>query len=168
MAQDNAKPFDAEDLVGIRVYLTRFWPDIDAALRRGDTAKLQEFDAHIRMVTYGLFKLPAFQGVVYRGASLPPAVAEKYQPGITVRERAFISTLADPARVFPGNVQFVIASITGRQVNLVAEVPEEREVVFFTATRFKVLAVDHDMAGGVRTVYLLEIPDPRLIQGPTG
>jgi hypothetical protein len=151
-----------EDLVGVRVYITDFHREIDAALRRIDTTKLAEFDAHIRVATYGLHRLPAYRGAVYRGATLPEHAAAKYSAGMVIQERAFVSTSADPARRFPGNVQYVIHSVNGRLVRALADDPEELEVVFFTQTRFKVLAVDVDTASGDRTVYLAEIPDPRL------
>jgi hypothetical protein len=155
-----------EDLVAVRVYLTKFYKEIDTALRRADRVKLQEFDPHIRLATNALFQLPAFRGVVYRGTTLPDDVTPKYTPGIVIRERAFVSASADPARRFPGNVQYIIVSVTGRKVRALGDDPEEQEILFFTATRFKVLAVDLDPATGVRTVYLCEIPDPRLIQAP--
>ena len=155
-----------EDLVAVRVYLTKFYKEIDTALRRADAHKLEEFDPHIRLATYALFQLQAFRGVVYRGTTLPQDVAAKYTPGMIIRERAFIDTSADPARRFAGNVQFIINSVTGRKVRALAEDPEEQEVLFFTATRFKVLAVDVELGSATRTVYLSEIPDPRLIQAP--
>lgn len=152
------------DLVAVRTYITRFYGVIDTALREGDPAKLQEFDAHIRVATFGLYQLPAFHGPVYRATTLPEETAHKYVPGIIVQERSFVSASADPARRFPGNVQYVINSVTGRLVRALADDPEELEVVFFTATRFKVLAVELDAERAERTVYLSEIPDPRLIR----
>ena len=153
-----------EDLVAVRTYITRFYGEIDAALRQADGAKLAEFDAHIRVATYGLFQLPAYRGVVYRGAALPEHAAARYVPGRVIQEPAFISASADPARRFPGDVQYVIHSVTARLVRALADDPEELEVVFFTQTKFKVLALDKGAAPGGLIVYLLEIPDPRLIQ----
>jgi len=151
-----------EDLVALRLCLTSLNGEIADALRRADREKLAEYDPHIRLATHGLFQLPAFRGPVYRGAQLPDDVAERYVPGDVVRERSFLSASADPTREFHGNVQFVIESVTGRSVGALADDPEEREIVFLTATRFKVLAVEVDGTTGVRTVYLAELPDPAI------
>ena len=151
-----------EDLVAVRTYITLFHGEIDKALRQADWAKLKEFDAHIRVTTYGLFQLPAYHGVVYRGAALSAHAAAQYVPGRIIQEPAFISASAAPARRFPGNVQYVIHSVNGRMVRALADDPEELEVVFFTQTKFKVLAMDKGAAQGELTVYLSELPDPRL------
>lgn len=151
------------DLVAVRTYITQFHGVIDKALREREWDKLKELDAHIRVATHGLFQMPAFRGAVYRGTQLPEHIVSKYVPGTIIQERAFISTSANPARRFPGNVQYVINSVNGRLVRALADDPEELEVVFFTATRFKVLAVDLVSGQDIRTVYLSEIPDPRLI-----
>ena len=155
-------PIAREDMVAVRAYLTRFHREIDTALRQADRAQLKAFDAHIRVATYGLFQLPAYRGVVYRGATLSAHAARQYVPGSVIQERAFVSASADPARSFPGNVQYVIHSVNGRLVRALADDPEELEVVFFTQTKFKVLAVDEGSAQDELTVYLAEIPDPRL------
>jgi len=88
-----------------------------------------------------------------------------YIPGTIVFEHAFVSTTADPARRFPDNTTFVIASINGRDVSMLADFPEQQEVVFFTGTRFKVLATEHDDRADDWYIYLAEMPDPRLLQG---
>jgi hypothetical protein len=155
-----------EDLVAVRGYITDDFAMIDSALRLLDRDKLEELDPYIRLATYGLFQLPSYRGVVYRGTMLSEATAACYVPGTVVFEHAFVSATADPARRFPGNTTFVIASINGRDVSLVATNPEERDVVFFTGTRFKVLAVEQDGAQSHRVIYLAEIPDKRLFQGP--
>ena len=94
--------------------------------------------------------------------------AANYVPGTVVFEHAFVRATADPARRFPGDTTFVIASINGRDVSAIAPDPEAREVVFFTGTRFKVLAVETDDVFDHRVIYLAEIPDTRLLQGYAG
>jgi len=153
-----------EALVAVRGYITADFARIDAALRRLDEAELKELDAYIRLATYGLFHLPSFRGVVYRGCNLSRETLSHYIPGTVVFEHAFISATANPARRFPGNTTFVIASINGRDVSMLADDPEEREVVFFTGTRFKVLKTERDARADDWYVYLAEIPDRRLFQ----
>jgi len=158
------KDIPIEDLVAVKAYITEDYAQIDAALRELDMAKLERLDAYIRVATSGLYQLPAYRGPVYRAATLPEEIAAKYVPGAIVREHAFVSTLANPAVRFPGNTTFVIASVNGRDVSVFSNHPEEREVVFFTGTLFRVLAVGLVPSTGHRTIYLAEIPDPRLAE----
>jgi hypothetical protein len=153
-----------ECLAALRRYLATDFGIVDSALRRLDDAQLKELDEFVRLITHGLFKLPSFRGVVFRGASLSSEAIAQYVPGNIVFEYAFISTTADPARRFPGTTTFVIASINGRDVSMLTEIPQEREVLFFTGTRFKVLATEHDAHADDWYIYLAEIPDRRLLQ----
>jgi hypothetical protein len=89
-------------------------------------------------------------------------------PGHVVVERSFISATADPARRYPGNTTFVIASINGRDVSALSDAPDEGEVMFFTGTWFKVLATEQDAAANERYIYLAEIPDRRLMRESIG
>lgn len=155
-----------EDLVAVRTYITDYHLVIDTALRTIDMSALKEYDAHIRVATFGLYQLPTFSGPVFRGADLPEALLARYVPGSIIQERAFVAASANPACCFPGNLLYVILSVNGRLVRGLADDPEELEVVFFTQTRFKVLAVDSDAATKRHTVYLAEIPDPRLTHAP--
>jgi hypothetical protein len=154
-----------EHLAALRRYLSTDFGIVDSALRQIDYARLKELDEFIRFVTYGLFQLPSFQGVVYRGADLSTDALAHYIPGTVVFEHAFVITTADPARRFLGNTTFVIASINGRDVSILADLPEQQEVVFFTGTRFKVLATEYDARVEDYYIYLAEIPDPNLLQG---
>jgi len=162
--------FDLEDipeelLSAVRHYITSDYARVNSALRSLDPVQLAELDGFIRQVTEGLFELPSFRGVVYRGATLSDEAAAHYVPGHVVFENAFISATGEPARRFPGDTTFVIASINGRDVSMLSETPDELEVLFFTGTRFKVLATEHDATARERYIYLAEIPDRRLLQG---
>lgn len=154
-----------EQLAAVKRYITTDFGIVDSALRRLDRAQLEELDEFIRLIIYGLFKLPSFRGVVYRGTTLSDDAARHFVPGNVVFEHAFISATANPASRYPGNTTFVIASINGRDVSLLADFPEEQEVVFFTGTLFKVLATEYDVRTDDRFIYLAEIPDPVLLQG---
>ena len=163
MSEPAAK-LNMTDLVAVRRYITDDYALLDDALRKVDAGKLKELDAHIRVATFGLIELPSHRGPAFRGIELSEATLAKYQPRLVIREHAFVSATANPALRFPGNVTYVIESVNGRNVELVADSPIEREVVFFTGTRFFVLAVDRD-AHGEATVYLREVPDGRLVRG---
>lgn len=153
-----------EDLVAVRQYITEDYALLDGALRALDMEKLNELDAHIRVATFGLAALPSHRGPVFRGAELPEAIVAKYRPGLVIREHGFVCVTANPALRFPGNATYVIESVNGREVELVADSPVEREVVFFTGTRFAVLGLERD-ASGEAAIYLRELPDERLLRG---
>ena len=118
-----------EHLAAVRRYITTDFGIVDSALRRVDYAQLKELDEFIRLVTYGLFQLPSFRGVVYRGTTLSDDAAGHYVPGNVVFEPSFVCATADPARRYPGNTTFVIASINGRDVSMLADFPEEQEII---------------------------------------
>jgi hypothetical protein len=161
---ESAARLDMTDLVAIRQYITVDYPRVDRALRTLDAAELKELDAQIRIATFGLTELPSHRGPVFRGTELSEATLAMYQPRQLIREHAFVSATANPALRFPGNATYVIESVNARDVTLLADSQVEREVVFFTGTRFVVLAVDRE-AGGEATVYLREMPDGRLVRG---
>ena len=163
MGQNPLAGIDMEELVAVKGYIGEDHARLDEPLRQLDMQKLKELDPYIRLATYGLFQLPAYRGAVFRGTSLAPEAAARYVPGAVVREHAFVSAVANLSIAFPGDTLFVIASVNGRDVSALADRPDEHEVVFFTGTRFKVLAVD-DGADGRRTIYLAEIPDSRLLE----
>ena len=164
MSQSDFEHASAAALAALKRYLADDFETIDAALRNLDPAKLAALDGYIRLVTYSLFELPSFRGIVYRGTSVPAEASANYIPGTVVFEHAFIRATADPSRRFPGDTTFVIASINGRDVSDVAPEREAREVLFFTGTRFKVLAVETDDVFDHRVVYLADIPDLRMLQ----
>ncbi len=74
-----------------------------------------------------LAKLPPHHGPVFRGTHLPDGELARYQPGVVVTERAFVSTSVDPAvarfAAFAGNVEFKILSKTGRDISSYSAFP---------------------------------------------
>lgn len=153
-----------EDLVALRAYTREnpaYYQEINRALRENDADALARYDDQIRATTSGLNQLPPFQGTVYRGIrGLSPEqaanIANNYEPGSTVTERAFTSTAAgDPA--FEGRVQFVIESESGRDISQVSHFPDsEREVLFAPGTQFRVLDRQFDPAAGTWEIFLAE------------
>lgn len=128
-----------EDLVAVRGYTgDEFYSQMNSALRSGDPAALAQYDAHIRATTSGLNQLPPTTGEYYRGMQIPSGnvsdVLSKYEPGQVVTEPHFLST-GEP---FPGNVQYVVQSTTGRDVSSLSHYPHESEVLFPPGSRFQV------------------------------
>jgi hypothetical protein len=133
-----------EDLAAIRGYTgDEFYRQMNQGMREGDLALLERYDPHIRTITSGLDKLPAYEGVVGRGITInDPAVLQnlvnRYEPGQIVREPSFVST--DTRAYFPGNVQFEIVSRAGRDVSdLSRHASTETEVLFAPGSSFQVL-----------------------------
>lgn len=158
---------ETEDLVALFAYLNHDHAKIDRALRALDMPALKELNAHIRLTTYTLSRLPDQRGTVWLGADLRGEPLAHYAPGTVVREHGFICASAD-ARLRPGgNVTYAVRSVNARLVHSLAERPEELTVMFFTGTRFKVLGVERDDVGAAATVYLSELPDRRLLKSPS-
>jgi hypothetical protein len=162
LSSDNLKDIPIEDLVAVKSYISEDYGAIDGALRRMARAKLEQLDAYIRVATSGLYRLPPYRGPVYRATTLSGDIAAKYVPGITVREHSFVSSVASPTIRFCANTTFVIASVNGRDVSMLSDHPEEGEVVSFSDTCFRVLAVQGKESSAERTIYMAEIPDARL------
>lgn len=149
-----------DHLVALQAYLTEDQAVLDVPLRRTDRPRLDELEGYIQFATWGLFRMPRHTGPVFRAAPPLPAGADPYRAGEMLREHAFVRTTANPALRFATDDVYVIESVHGRDVGWLADDPHEQEVLFFTGTRFIVLAVDE--AAGTRSVYLREVPDPRL------
>jgi hypothetical protein len=107
-----------------------------------------------------LEKLPPHSGMVYRGADLAPDVLAQYQLGAVVTEHAFLSSSLDPAvahsTAFAGNVEFRIASKTGRDVSSFSTFPTEREVLFPTGLQFYVVDRRFDPLTGKTIIEMAE------------
>lgn len=159
----------AEDLVALRLYLTRDHARIDQALRALDMSALEALNAHIRLATYGLSLLPDQRGTVWLAADLPAEALAHFVPGGVVREHGFVCATADMALRLGGNTTFAVQSVNGRLVRALAAKPAELTVMFFTGTRFEVLGLDQTAPSrtvGHTTVYLREMPDRRLLKSP--
>ncbi len=138
------------DLVSIRGYTSNsFYEDMNKGLREGDPELIDRYDAHSRSLTSGLNQMSGYEGNVSRGIHLTGEklfdVINRYEPGTVVEEPAFFST--DRIKSFPGNVQFEVESVTGRDVqSLSTHSDSEAEVLFPPGTKFKVLNRAYDSA----------------------
>ncbi|WP_460701034.1 ADP-ribosyltransferase [Nocardia thraciensis] len=106
---------------------------------------------HIRAA---LEKLPDHKGVVYRGTYLSDDMLALYQKGNVVRDRAFLSTAANPHARFPGNAQFRIVSRTGKDISKYTIKKEEQEVLFKEETPFEVVNRKDTVQGGYEFSYI--------------
>lgn len=116
-----------------------------------------ELELYVRLIESGLSQLPSFKGTVFRGTNLTPEQLAKYKKDEIVTESAFTSTSTVAGDAFPGNTQFVINSKNGREISILSEYPNEKEVLFKSNTKFKVLTVDFDKKANTTVIYLDEI-----------
>lgn len=87
----------------------------------------------------GLAKIPKYQGIVKRGASLPQNIRDLHKKGSIVPYDAFTSTSTSSG--FGGPDQFYIYSKTGRPIMGFSGLEGENEVLFQSRTNFKVIDV---------------------------
>jgi hypothetical protein len=137
------------DLSALADYTGPGHVDLNEALRSGIMDASQQ--ARVEALNQALEKLPPHHGPVFRGTHLPDGELARYQPGVVVTERAFVSTSIDPAvarfAAFAGNVEFKILSKTGRDVSSFSAFPSEREVLFPPGVQFYVLDRRSDSTG---------------------
>lgn len=107
-----------DELLSIIRYTGSYSDPLNLALRDPTTPAGSPWKGYERTLNAALAKLPKFRGVVIRGASLPPAIDQKYQKGQVVSDPAFLSTAAasESPLDFLGTHELVIKSKTGRYV----------------------------------------------------
>lgn len=92
-------------------------------------------------------------------AALAPGRPDALVAGQEIVEPGFLPAIANPAIRVPGEVEYVIWSVTGRRVGALAGTAGRDRVVFAASSRFRVLAV---VAAAppeqVSRVYLRELP----------
>ncbi|MFJ3671195.1 hypothetical protein ACIPSE_32520 [Streptomyces sp. NPDC090106] len=153
------------DLVAARLYLRGEGDLLDHAVR-GATA-----GPHVplaRCVTAGLRRLPSYRGATVLRARLDDAERAWYAGRRLVTEWAFCWALTSAAAL-PGDVDFVIWSMTARRTALLDPEPADR-VLFLPGTSFKVLATREGERPAVllRELSASEIgPDGRVEAGRT-
>jgi hypothetical protein len=153
-----AGPWSSGDPSALADYTGPGHADLNSALRSGTVDASQQ--ARIEALNQALEKLPPHHGPVFRGTHLPDDELARYQPGVVVTERAFVSTSMDPAvarfAAFAGNVEFKILSRTGRDISSVSMFPTEQEVLFPTGVQIYVLDRRSDPLTGRTIIEMIE------------
>jgi hypothetical protein len=152
------------DLTALRLYLD----DADGALDHRELARaLRAGENHLApyaaCLASGLRLLPAYRGVVLRGAGGELDEEDELRPGTLLRDPAPVSAMTATGRTaLPRGPRYAIWSVTGRQTwgpsadGGKPEAGAQQEVVFAPGTPFRVLDV---RTGGASTVILLrELP----------
>jgi hypothetical protein len=132
---DLVRDMTDDQIIGVIGYTGSDYRMLNKALRSKDPGELQRLGPYIRAADQGLAALPNYEGLVYRGADLPPDIIAKYEPGKVVTEDAFTSTSYDSGQKFSGNVVFEILSHTGKQVEFLSQFSHEKEILLRPGTR---------------------------------
>lgn len=139
---------DAE-LTGLAYYIGSGYVCLNPYLR-GEAESSPDVDKLVETVNAGLRRLPRYQGLVLRGATLPESVRAQHTVGAVIEYPSYTSTSSGTP--FPGADHFIIYSETGRPVMTIN--PGESEVLFLPKTKFKVLELTE--TNGVRTYVMRE------------
>jgi hypothetical protein len=102
-----------------------------------------ELDRIADEVSSGLAKMPAHEGVTYRGTNLPDDVMSQVRQGGTFSDPAFLSSSRDvsTAQTFrsDGNAMLHIDGRSGKDVSGLSAHGNEAEILFDRATEFRVV-----------------------------
>jgi hypothetical protein len=153
-----------EELLAIIMYTGAFHKYWNAALRTGDTAKVGEYAAAIKLATEGLAKLPDYDGWSYRGVGgLDAAALARYVPGQVTTEPFMTSSSHAKNAAFGGSVQFQIRSRHGKVVEDISRFKSETEVLYAPNTKF--LVHSKTEVNGVTTIVMEEVESGEMSTG---
>lgn len=124
---------------------------INSKLWKNKTDPLHE--EAVSSLNKALSRFPDHNGTVFREVYLSAAQMSRYKVGSTITEKGFISTTTKRNTGFGGDTRFVIHSKTGKQIWDHSDHPREREVLFQSGTKFKVLA-RKKTKNGLTVIYL--------------
>lgn len=141
-----------EERIVINDYSYGYYSCMNDYLRQKEF-KSPQLDSYIQKLTSALDKLPSYEGIVVRGATLPPEIAKLHAKGKTVSYDAFTS--ASTKSIPWGTDRFIIFSKTGKPIMSLANISKEYEVLFKAGTEFKVL--DQYSDGGTNYYIMKEV-----------
>nr|WP_304532905.1 toxin glutamine deamidase domain-containing protein [Amycolatopsis sp. CA-126428] len=124
---------------------------LNHALRMGGP-ELPHLAPQAAALVSGLNELPPHEGVVSRRVDFKgdlsrlQAFLARFHDGAHITEPSFLSSskvdAQHPRSKFPGEVEMRIQSKTGRDVEGLASIPDEREVLFKAGTQFKITGIE--------------------------
>jgi hypothetical protein len=168
----DAPPPTSEQVANIQEYTGENYSYINESLRdtgRYDESEFEEsggkeyWQEKGRDITNALEAIPdKYEGVVYRGTSLPKELLEKMEVGGTYADKGLMSTTKELAlakstgRTSEDSQQtvFVIKSQTGVDITKVSTNPQENEILFGAGKEFAINKMQ--MAGGILYIGLKE------------
>lgn len=168
----DAPPPTPEQVANIQEYTGENYSYINESLRdtgRYDESEFEEsggkeyWQEKGRDITNALEAIPdKYEGVVYRGTSLPKELLEKMEVGGTYADKGLMSTTKELelAKNTGSNSEdtqktvFVIKSQTGVDITRVSVNPQENEILFGAGKNFAINKMQ--MAGGIMYIGLKE------------
>lgn len=145
-----------EELSALKFYSNSGYGCLNSYLRSTDHRD-ENIDYMIQVMNSGLDKLPSYQGVVKRGASLPDSIREAHSVGTVLEYDAFTSTSTNHG--FSGKDMFIIQSQSGKPIMGFSSHRSENEVLFKSGTKFKIL--DKTEKDGIHYYIMAEVPDEK-------
>ena len=135
---------------------------VNEILRKSKGKKIYEFT---KLLNIALTKLPDFEGLVYRRATLTKIELKRYTDALRdtemLKEYSFISATKSKliALAFNGNVLFRIYSRTGKEIEKIAKFgihgyPNEKEILFKPNRKFRLLEITKE-----RTLTLITMEE---------
>lgn len=143
----NPGPLLLHEAVAVRAYTDKkieYYRRLNLDLRRNRTSLEQKEFA--RLLDQALDKLPAYDGLAFRGVSLHSAQLavithnNHYSVGSVFTWRAFSSASMLLSKAYGANVYFALRSTTGRVLGNYSAARSEREILFKRNSRFRVLS----------------------------
>ncbi len=167
----------------LRRYTSQDYAEINSVLRgQADPEQAAALEGTIELIREGLGKLESYEGEVYRGTTLSPALFERWSEAHGAGEPVFDPAFSSSSRELEVAEDFLrndrrddripvlmtILSRSGKDVSELSRTPEEAEVLFDAATQFKILRMLEGVGPDGRDrkeIFLRELP-PIVTTGP--
>lgn len=143
----------AAELVMLKNYSDSGYSCLNGYLRQ--KTKIPEMDHIVGVLNAGLNKLPSYQGIVKRGATLPQNIRDQHKVGETVTYDAYTST--STVGGFGGSDIFYIYSSTGKPIMGMSSHDGEYEVLFKSGAKFKIIETKND--GGTNYYVMKDVSE---------
>ncbi|MGE0171964.1 MAG: ADP-ribosyltransferase [Oligoflexales bacterium] len=132
-----------EEIVALQFYTSTFYGQINPPLRSRNVTEIEKWRPVISTMTSGLRKLEKYSGEAVRGATLVEAKIDPYLDAFNdaepIQELGFMSTSYVQTGTFADRpIQFRIRSYSSAKVDVLSELPEEKEALFAPGTWFHV------------------------------
>ncbi len=116
---------------------------LNKKLREGTATKNDKIVE--KVLNQALNKMPSYEGTVYRGIKISDVdgFIKRYTSGKEIDFSQFTSTSFKKAESYYGNVKYEIISKTGKDVSALSSKPAEKEVLFKSDAKFKVINVEN-------------------------
>lgn len=125
-----------EELVMMKHYSDDGYGCMNTYLRQ-KKLKLPDMEILVGSLNRGLSRIPSYEGLVKRGATLPQKIRNEHKVGSIVTYDSYTSTSTSGG--FSGSDMFYIFSKTGKPIMGFSDHVNEDEVLFKSGAKFKVL-----------------------------